>query len=402
MNKEMARKPDWAHRASHMSHKPDWVDKIPRQLWELNKVFFPIPRRKKGWNYPHHVDRFRFEPDDEIFNAYMESGWGYGVACDGALIVLDIDDKDFVDEIIEHLPPTVYQWTGSGDGIHLFYLCEGVNRRKTFKDVTWVCPECGSYRVWYEEGKDKCEHCDWEQVQSHIGEMKADPNGYVVGPGSIHPSGNEYGPLQGDEIATVDRETIEYAIMPYLNVDYRRKGSSSRSSEPSDYSSYGSSSPHNFYKLTADDVLPWLSESDRIAHPIHGSSTGTNFMKNGDSDTFVCWRCQCGLRDGCVINAQHLLAMMEHPDKYGKYACEEVRRNWRNDSTLHYHAWKQAVRKGLITMENIPYTVIRGFLVETGAMDESERIPWSHSASEQLKYEMQAELRDEVVGRWEK
>lgn len=386
--------PDWAHRARHIDHKPEWQDTIPEPLKELGKVFFPIPKRKKGYPYPHHLDEYRYEADDEILNAYLEAGWGYGVACDGDLIVLDIDDHRFIDEIIEDLPTTVYQWTGSGEGVHIFYICKGISKRKTLRDVTKECPDCGE-ETYYEGGKDWCEVCGWDQPQAHVGELKADPNGYVVGPGSVHPSGNIYGPLKGDEIATVSKEQIEEALEGFLRDEENRE------TVTKDYSNYATKSSSQFYNLTADDVIPWLKYGERISHPVHGSDTNANFMKNDQGKTFVCWRCQCGFGNGCVISAQHLLAMMERPQSYGKYSCEEVRGKWRDDSTLHYHAWRQAVKKGLVNLRDIPYTVLKGFMVETGALDEDEGLPERHQASEQLMYEMQAELRDDVVGRWE-
>lgn len=389
--------PDWAHRARHIDHKPEWQDEIPHELYGLGKVFFPIPPRQKGWPYPHHMDEYRYEPDSEILNAYFDSGWGYGVACDGDLIVLDIDDKSFIDEIIEYLPETVYQWTGSGEGIHLFYICEGITRRHTLKDVIWACPDCRE-TTYYDGGKDICEVCGWDRPQPHIGELKADPNGYVVGPGSVHPSGNIYGPLKGDSIATVTEEELNRAIRPYYNTKDRKKNSTEQTK---DYSHYGNKSSSQFYSLTADDVMPWLGYGERISHPVHGSDTGSNFMKNDQGKTFVCWRCTCGFGNGCVISAQHLLAMIERPNEYGSHACEEVRGKWRNDSTLHCDAWKQAVKQSLVHLRDIPYTVLKGFMVETGAIDEEDNLPDRHQATEQLIYEMQAELRDDVTGRWE-
>lgn len=48
--------PEWAERAKYIDHKPEWVDAVPHELWDLGEVFFPIPRGKKGYNYPHHVE----------------------------------------------------------------------------------------------------------------------------------------------------------------------------------------------------------------------------------------------------------------------------------------------------------------------------------------------------------
>lgn len=398
MNKSEERStPGWAGKASREPSSPNWQDFIPRPLWELGKVFFPVPRGRKGWNYPHHLDSYRYTADSEILNAYFDQGWGYGVACEGDLIVLDIDDRRYINEIIESLPDTVYQWTGSGDGVHIFYFCEGVTKRVTLKDITQECPDCGEDTV-YEDGKDVCDECGWQREQPHIGELKADSNGYVVGPGSRHPSGNDYGPLHGERIERIDKSQIANAIIPYVNTEERRRDIDNRRRYgPDNYAEYGEQSKHEFYELTADDILPWLEKGKRMSHPIHGSDTGSNFMKNNDGETFVCWRCQVGSGDGCVINANHLLAMQEYPGTMGKYACEEIRRRWSQDPVLHYYSWKRAVKTGLIPLSDPPYTVIKGFLIKTEVIEENDPVPWRHQASEQLKYEMQAELRDDVL-----
>lgn len=374
--------PSWAEDARRSPGKPDWIDKIPHELWGLGKVFFPIAPRKKGWNYPHHLDDFRYTADNEILNAYLEAGFNYGIACEGDLIVIDIDKEEAVEEIVSKLPPTVYQWTGSGSGVHLFYICAGVTKRRTLRRIYWMCPECDSEDVDHYGGRDVCDECGWEKPQEHLGELKADPNGYVVGPGSVHPSGNKYGPLKGEELSDITTGRLEDAIGEYIV--------RTEKAETRDYVEVGRGSDHEFYNLSADDVLPWLAPEERIAHPVHGSKTGNNFMKNSDRETFVCWRCNYGPGGGCVISAQQFLALMAVGDGMGDNCCQEVRRRWRNDSTLHYYAWKEAASEGLVRADRIPYTVIKGFLVDRGTIKEKDHVPDRHQAYEQLKYEILA------------
>jgi len=375
--REESYEPDWANRSNHISHKPDWVDKIPHQLWGLGEVFFPIPRGKKGWKYPHHMDEYRYAPDSEKLNAYLESGWGYGVACDNNLIVIDIDEKEYIDVIADRLPESVYQWSGSGEGVHIFYLCEGVTSRITLTLLK------------YDHTADNMTKTE----EVHIGEVKADSNGYVVGTGSVHPSGNTYGPLKGDEITKIDEETLLESIWEF-NSD-TRPGADTSGSERRSFK-HGDNSieeMHEFYKLSADDIIPWLEPGKRIAHPIHGSNTGTNFMKNNDRSTFTCWRCQCGGGDGCGLSPQHILAMFALEDSLGSRSCETIKSRWHRDSTLHYYAWKEAAERGLVGVSDIPFTVVKGFLVKSGVIEEDEPVPVKHNARQEIRYEVEAHKR---------
>lgn len=347
--------PEWAEEAEKDPHTPNWVDYIPHQLWELEKVFFPIPTGKKGYNYPHHVDSYRYKADSKILNAYFEAGCkNYGIVCAGDLIVIDIDEISYVEDIAQYLPETIYQITGSRSGIHLFYLCKGVNERKTLFD-----------RVLNE--------------RMHIGEIKADSNGYVVGPKSKHPSGNRYGPLKGDQIAEINKDDLMAAISDYL-IDTVTQDNWNNDQ----YEKMRDAEVHELYDITADDVAPWLESNNRIAHPIHGSSTyretgGSvgNFMKNEDGKTFVCWRCQIGAGDGCVLSGTHMLAMERAHERGvlggGEYSCEWIRKNWKKDPRLHYYAWEKAIDDGLIKTYKIPTKVIEGYCIENDMIELGEK-----------------------------
>lgn len=356
----------------YSGHKPKEKRIIPEQLHELGEVFFPIPSRKKGWNYSHHLNQNRFSADDEVLNAYLEAGWGYGIACDGDLIVIDVDDLYYLEAITEELPRTVWQWSGSREGIHIFYYVSGLDTRINlhynivYDSLDW-CVDVGIMEENIaEEVKDIIVPVEgW----NHIGEIKCDPHGYVVGPGSTHPSGNKYGPLNGDKIATISEEQLRTAISSFIkpeipnqtaykNIDYEEVDTDD-------------STKHPFYELSADDVLPGLTPGQNIAHPVaaHGSTTGKNFKKNEDRETFTCWHCNYGSSHGCGLNGPQFLAV-----KATNLDCEDVRRLWRGDNTIHYHAWMQAIKDGLISYEYIPYKVLHGFAVENELIDVEDRL----------------------------
>lgn len=363
MDTEQQKEPDWASRARHLDHKPEWSGVVPRQLWELGEVFFPIPRGRKGWNYPHHLDGFRYSADDEVLNSYLEAGFGYGIACAGDLAVVDVDELSHLEDITSRLPETMWQFSGSREGVHLFYRVEGLTTRINL-------------------------HAEFLDEWHHIGEVKCDPHGYVVGPGSVHPSGNEYGPLQGDEIASVSEEFLKDALDDFVKPE--PEGNQYRDSEEYDGDrEVGNGDVHNLYELTADDVLPWLDPENKVAHPVHGSTTGRNFQKNSGGDTFTCWRCQYGGGDGCGLNGTQYLAVEETGRD-----CEDIRRLWYKDSSVHYRAWRKAVEEGLIGYREIPYKAAHGYAVEQGMIEGHNELSGDlyHNAINAMRYE--ALMRD--------
>lgn len=347
-------RPDWSNRADHTPWRPDWQDFIPHQLWELGEVFFPLPRGEKGWRYPHHMQEYRYTADSELLNAYFESGWGYGIACAGDLAVVDVDNLAFDKELMQDLPETLWQLSGSKSGKHYFYFVEGLNKRQNL------------YAHFLDERVSRQDVSDGQdRPWVHIGEVKCDPHGYVVGPGSMHPSGNIYGPLQGDEIATISKDDLMEAIEPF------EKPESITSSPPSrrrEWKDIDDVELHEFYSLSADDVLPWLGEDERIAHPVHGSDTNSNFMKNEGGETFTCWRCQYGSGPGCGLNGAQFLAV-----EATRRDCEDVRLGWSRDYSLHWEAWRRAVEQGLIGYSNIPYSIVKGYGVAHGVLDNDEK-----------------------------
>ena len=357
---DMEKEPDWAHRARHIEHKPEWQDTIPHELWKLGEVFFPIPLAKKGWNYPHHLDEYRYSADDEVINAYLEAGFGYGIACAGSLAVVDVDDLNYLDDISEKLPETAWQLSGSREGVHLFYFVEGLETRITL-------------------------HKEFLDEWIHIGEVKCDPHGYVVGPGSVHPSGNEYGPLQGGSITSISeeklRDAVDEFIKPEPDTEQYRDGDI-------DYDDDLDRDVHGLYELTADDVLPWLEPDNKVAHPVHGSSTGRNFQKNDDRETFTCWRCQHGPGSGCGLNGTQFLAV----EATGR-DCDEIRMLWYRDTSIHYRAWRRAVEEGLIGYQDIPYKAAHGYAVEQGLIEGDEKLSGGlyHDVVNAMRYEAQME-----------
>lgn len=367
MKEETKHEPEWAERAERCPSKPNWVDKVPHLLWQLGEKFFPIPPRRKGWDYPHHFKGYRYHPTSEVLNAYLETGFGYGIVCGGDLAVVDIDERAFEDQIKASLPDTALQITGSREGTHLFFKCPGLNTRQIlYYEDTHECSN-DEHTCWEDEDGVCRRMSDW----SHLGEIKCDPHGYVIGPGSVHPSGEKYGPLEGDSIVRISKEDLLDAVDGFLKpkgADRNPYANSGVSNLDGDFSGGSSSiSRYEFYELSANDVLPWLSPEERVAHPVHGSDTGTNFMKNDDGETFTCWRHDYGGNQGCGLNAQQFLAVSRT-----KRDCDVVRRYWGDEPELHWHGWLEAVKRGLVGYGDIPYKVALGHAISIGMVDDDD------------------------------
>lgn len=354
-------------------NRPNMVSRVPQILHKLGDVFFPIPRGQKAWKYAHHLPENRYSPSDEVFNAYLEAGWGYGISCANQLAVVDVDEKEYIDEITDNLPETVWQKTGSRSGYHLFYLVSGLDQRIMLYDET-------------------------SEEKLHVGEVKCDPHGYVVGPGSVHPSGEKYGPLHGDEMAVVTEAALRDGLDRFIEDGIERESRQARrfSSSPDEVSKLSSSDEarNEFYRLSADDVLPWLDTGERISHPVHGSSTGSNFMKNEGGDTFTCWRCQYGTGDGCGISPQQLLVLRELKENptYREMKCSDVRRQWSDEPRLHYIAWRRAVRDELVDRDNPPYKALLGYSLNRGIVTSPDSLEgelyWTTRAALQYEFDV--------------
>jgi len=319
--------------------------RIPNSLHCLGTVFFPLPPRSKGWKYPHSLQDYRYAPGDSTLDAYLEySTWGYGIACADDLIVIDIDDKSYLDDVTSRLPITLHQYTGSGDGVHIFYNCPDRTQGASLYDSN-------------------------ENV--HVGDIKAHERSYVVGPGSTHPSGNKYGPVYGDEIAEIGVDKVNELVD-----DYTREGPSISGSTTPEGAELETA--HDLYSITASDVRPDITPGSRCSNPFHGSSTGTNFMRNDDGETFTCWRCDVGSGPGCGLNGTQYLACkgVEARSVVSDEHCAYVRRRWSKDHRLHYYAWKQAINMDLVNSSDPPYKVVTGHGLAEGIINDKDNMDY--------------------------
>lgn len=265
----------------------DMPANIPPQLRDPRFRFVLVKRRGKspieqGWqhdaNYPY---------DHERLAAHLADEGNYGVLCGNGPTVIDADALEVQEAVRAHLPPTFTVRTGreSGEGRHFYFRCEdlpGPIRLARPGDVKGTIGD----------------------VQ-HMGKQ-------VIGPGSIHPSGNRYEVLEDLPITTITAEQLRYALRDYLppvEMDI-----------PEDIKREMPHGDSELDQLRVEKVIP-LDGLTRHGSkyqgpcPWHGSDGGQNFTIDMDKNVWYCFRHDSG---GGPLQA---IAVMENV-----ISCEESRR----------------------------------------------------------------------------
>jgi hypothetical protein len=237
---------------------------VPVPLDELGQVFIPIPPREKGVRRPRTPEHL-FAPDDPVLEAYLENGHNYGVVCRGDLAVVDADEPDQLRDLLDALPETAWQVSGSRESEHYFLRVPGLD-----EDISLNDPETGD----------------------NLGHIKAARQSYVVGPGSKHPSGNRYGPLQGDRLATLGEDQLCDLIDPFTSDAQPAVESPDRVDDNQVDSRHSSTTgaPLSVHDVVSSSTCP---EATRVGHPFHRSETDANFMVDEGAATWRCWRHEC-------------------------------------------------------------------------------------------------------------
>jgi len=165
---------------------------IPLPLQQESFRFCLVRRKgkeafEKDWqdtaNYPYG--------DSGLLN-HILTGGNYGVIGGfGGLVVIDIDRESFIDIVLEALPATFTVRTKKG--VHLYYkITDGIIRSRGLKYI-----ETGD-----SIGDIKAGHTE-----------KAKSRGYVVGPGSVHPSGFKYKVLQLRSVKKLTADEIQNLLL---------------------------------------------------------------------------------------------------------------------------------------------------------------------------------------------
>lgn len=208
------------------------------------------PFEKEWQNNPYSFQQIQSWFNDGN-NYGVQGGWG-------GLIIIDDDIREIFDLVQMYLPPTFT--VESNRGHHSYYFCEEITKKIVFKD----------------DSRSK--------KDPHIGEIIT--KGFqAVGPGSIHPAtGKVYEVVKDIAIATVTKEEIFSALAEYIPYEESAKETDV---EVSDI---------NILDVLNKKCIEMRKAGNQLvcAHPVHGSSTGNNFVVHPQNNVWHCFRCGTG------------------------------------------------------------------------------------------------------------
>lgn len=229
---------------------------IPDKLKDTQLRFIKIRNRskkavEKGWNTTAN-----YKWNDKELADWLNSGQNYGLVCGfGNLIAVDADTADIVTIVENKLPKTFTVSTGKNDGKHYIFRCSDWKKNTALDS---------------KDGKN-------------IGHIKAS-NGYIVGAGSVHPTGKTYNVVRNTTIAEVTADELKKIFEGYF-VEHKN---------------WETPSEHKECVYEIAKILDTSKYEEKAhgewqgAHPVHGSSTGANFTFNTEKNTWYCFRHSTG------------------------------------------------------------------------------------------------------------
>lgn len=164
---------------------------IPEQLWDENFRFLKLrPRGKEPTGDSVGWQKNNYQYLDTEFQQHVANGGNYGIIGGfGNLILIDSDSEE-ITKIADSMPETFTVKTGSPEAYkkHYFYIAD-----RPIKPIRLTANKLG----------------DLGDVRS-VGQ-------YVVGAGSIHPSGNEYKVLKDLPIAKITEDEVREIFKDYID-----------------------------------------------------------------------------------------------------------------------------------------------------------------------------------------
>jgi hypothetical protein len=200
------------------------------------------------------------------FEEHIKLGLNYGVLCgekNNGLVVIDCDRQEVLDYVEKNLPKTFKVSSGEEGSAHFYFFVSGLKKKI----------------VMNREG-------------THYGEVQF-TGSYVVGPNSIHPSGNKYEIKNDEDIATITEEELRSVVEKFTD-EYENK----RREAATEFSSYPAL---NTFGIKITDVIDpsgfrKIGNSEyQGSNPWHGSTNGNNCCVNTAKDVAYCFRCQTGI-----------------------------------------------------------------------------------------------------------
>lgn len=246
---------------------------IPLRLRNPELRFIKVAKKDKIPIEKDWTGTKNYTWDDPELVKWILDGGNYGVLPRNGLCIIDIDDLGEAINIglIDELNTFTVR-SGSGGGIHLYLLCDDIKSEK----IPFYNKDNGA----------------------HIGEAYHDGcRAYAVGPGSIHPSGNTYNVTRDVDLLRLSGEQLDNIL--YKKVKSNRFREVKKVVSIPDDGTFSRNTLTDQLGLRIEDfVMPDkpINRGDEWqgSHPIHGSTTGTNFCVNPKKNVYYCHRCNAG------------------------------------------------------------------------------------------------------------
>lgn len=268
--------------------------KIPEQL---NIPGARFCRVKPGTKIPHGDEWQKNVFLADEMRDWLSSGWNYGVVAGfGNILSLDADHPEMAAHLSRVLPETLHVKTPSG-GYHWHLLCTPA--------VPWT-------QAFYELRRRATPDDDPAVVKDgfvHLGELRVS-GCQTVGPNSIRTDG-EYVIVEDAPLAEISQSRIWEVVEDFIAIDFFH------SKERKEFEGTSDDMGLDIVKVCQTfsvKLTETRSGELRGSHPVHGSTTGTNFWISPEKK---CWHC---FRHGTGGGVLSLIAVGENI-----IPCEDAR-----------------------------------------------------------------------------
>ncbi|MFH1311495.1 MAG: phage/plasmid primase, P4 family [Nanoarchaeota archaeon] len=266
------------------------VIEIPKQLERKDFRFVKVTSKDKAAFEKEWTTKANYPYNDIRLINYIKSGGNYGLLCgEGKLIVIDSDTFELCEWVEKELAETLTVKTGSSEPYkkHYYYLSDNDK-----KQVLSIIKENG------------------EEI--HYGEIQG-KGSFVVGPNSIHPSGNPYRIIKDLNITNLNEEDLKrlkerFCSKVILNAE-KNKYVGKKFEDRDIENILNLVNIFNIKDLKLKGTSYYYG-----SHPVHGSTTGQNFHIDASKNIWYCHRCGSG---GGIASAIAL--------KEGLKSCPELK-----------------------------------------------------------------------------
>ena len=197
----------------------------------------------------------------------------YGILASSNTGLIDGDNHEIVDYALtlRGLEDAFRVQSGSGRGAHIYFRTDESRTIPLIKDGL------------------------------NVGHVKGAPSGYCVGPGSVHPEGGIYRILHDGEIPFIPFDKITEHFADFIPARPEPSTPALTSSDGGNLDIDG---------VPIDRVLMpekphRMGNEIKGAHPVHGSTTGSNLMINTQKNIWHCMRCGTGGGVALAIAVSH-------------------------------------------------------------------------------------------------